>query len=235
LEVMHMDAKRGRALHEDENALFNLTTGIRELVGRVAAKRRRLVEIEGTDLDKLEEKREVLSEVEQDTELARLLADLTAGTALAYAGRGATGLDTASNLAVEAARKAMSGDETAVLAVRDQLDAWLRTDQPEGAFDRRPIHWPLAFPEVFERGGFDAIIGNPPYLGGQKLTGAFGAAYRKALVLLLGDNVRGSADLVAYFLLRVHCLLNTHGQTGLIMTNTVAQGATREVGIDRLV
>ena len=30
-----------------------------------------------------------------------------------------------------------------------------------------PFHWPLEFPEVFERpnGGFDAIVGNPPFLG----------------------------------------------------------------------
>ena len=28
---------------------------------------------------------------------------------------------------------------------------------------KRFLHWPLAFPEVFESGGFDAIIGNPPW------------------------------------------------------------------------
>ena len=31
----------------------------------------------------------------------------------------------------------------------------------------RPFHWPLEFPEVFDRpnGGFDAIVGNPPFAG----------------------------------------------------------------------
>ena len=38
----------------------------------------------------------------------------------------------------------------------------------------KPLHWILAVPDVMERGGFDAIIGNPPFLGGQKLTGAHG-------------------------------------------------------------
>ena len=32
-------------------------------------------------------------------------------------------------------------------------------------YDRwRPLHWILAVPDVMERGGFDAIIGNPPFL-----------------------------------------------------------------------
>ena len=43
--------------------------------------------------------------------------------------------------------------------------------------------------------------------------------------------MRGNADLIAYFLLRAHALLNSRGQTGLIATNTLAQGDTREVGL----
>ncbi|SFP25269.1 hypothetical protein SAMN04489713_112293 [Actinomadura madurae] len=234
LEVMHMDAKAGRKLHEDDGALFNLTTGIRELVGRVADKRRQLVEIEGTDLDKLATKRAMLAEVEKDTERARLLADLTTGAALANASRGAAGLDTASKLAVTQALKVMSGDEAAELASRDQLNMWLRTDQPAGGFDREPIHWPLVIPEVFEKGGFDAIIGNPPFLGGKKVSGSLGSAYRENLVNIIGHGVRGSADLVAYFVLRSHELLTSSGQTGLIATNTLAQGDTREVSLDHL-
>ncbi|MEU8124667.1 DNA methyltransferase [Spirillospora sp. NPDC049024] len=235
LEVMHMDAKAGRKLHEDEGALFDLTAGIRELVGRVADKRRELVEIEGTDLDRLAAKRAMLAEVEKDTERARLLADLTTGAALAYASRGAAGLNTASTLAVTEGLKVMSGDEAGELAARDQLNMWLRTDLPDGAFERRPIHWPLVFPEVFERGGFDAIIGNPPFLGGKKISGSSGSAYREFLVEVLGESVRGNADLVAYFLLRAHALLGRDGQAALIATNTLAQGDTREVGLDRLV
>ena len=28
----------------------------------------------------------------------------------------------------------------------------------------RFFHWHRAFPQVFENGGFDVVIGNPPYL-----------------------------------------------------------------------
>ena len=36
---------------------------------------------------------------------------------------------------------------------------------------RRFFHWFLEFPEIMDRGGFDCILGNPPYLGGQALSG----------------------------------------------------------------
>lgn len=52
---------------------------------------------------------------------------------------------------------------------------------------------------------------------------------------VLADGARGSADFVAYFFLRAHSLLALRGTLGLIATNTIAQGDTREVGIDRMV
>jgi hypothetical protein len=101
--------------------------------------------------------------------------------------------------------------------------------------ERRPVHWPLVFPEVFSlRGGFHAIVGNPPFLGGKKLTGAFGDAYRECMVEHLARGRRGNADLVAYFELRAHEFLNEFGQTGLIATNSLAQGDSREVSLDQI-
>ncbi|ACY98105.1 Eco57I restriction-modification methylase domain-containing protein [Thermomonospora curvata] len=240
LEVMHLDARRGRKLHEGEGALFDLTSGVRGLVQEVTDQRRALVEIDGTDLERLALKRAMLHDAELKTAHARLLADLTVGAALAHASRGQNGLDFGSGRAVEMARKTLSGSEEEEHKVRDQLQRWLDTDRPDGAFPRTPIHWPLVFPEVFDSerpngSGFDAIIGNPPFLGGQKLTGALGGAYREFLVNAIAGGARGSADLVAYFVLRVHALLNGNGQTGLIATNTLAQGDTREVGLEQLV
>jgi hypothetical protein len=98
----------------------------------------------------------------------------------------------------------------------------------------QPLHWILAVPDVMERRGFDAIIGNPPFLGGQKLTGTMGTNVRDWFVNVLASGQRGSADLVAYFFLRVFGLLTVQGNLGLIATNTVAQGDTREVGLDRM-
>lgn len=97
-----------------------------------------------------------------------------------------------------------------------------------------PLHWILMVPDVMDRGGFDAVIGNPPFLGGQKLTGAMGTNVRDWFVNVLAGGTKGSSDLVGYFFLRAMSLLNECGNLGLIATNTVAQGDTREVGLDRM-
>ena len=125
-----------------------------------------------------------------------------------------------------------AGDDGLLEAVLERgLTPTVRTD-----YERwHCLHWPLAMPEVMGRGGFDAIIGNPPFLGGQKLTGAMGANIRDWFVEVLARGQRGSADLIAYFFLRAHSLLNDHGTLGLVATNTIAQGDTCEVGLDQMV
>ncbi|MFI0485768.1 Eco57I restriction-modification methylase domain-containing protein [Actinomadura sp. 9N215] len=96
----------------------------------------------------------------------------------------------------------------------------------------RPLHWPLEFPEVMGRDGFNAVVGNPPFIGGQKLTGSIGDDVREYLVRWIARDQRGSADLCSYFLLR-DLELAPQGRTGIIATNTIAQGDTREVGLDQ--
>ena len=87
---------------------------------------------------------------------------------------------------------------------------------------------------LLDRGGFDALVCNPPFMGGQKITGNLGTAYRNYLVEQLAGGKRGSADLCAYFFLRASRLLREPGQFGFLATNTIAQGDTREVGLDQL-
>ncbi len=104
------------------------------------------------------------------------------------------------------------------LAARTQLralaDGWLVErrraigEVPEVVWDdRAPFHWALEFPEVQVQGGFDAIVGNPPFQGGKKISGALGGQYRDYVIQWLADDVRGNADLVAYFYLRASRLL----------------------------
>ncbi|MDR1355304.1 MAG: SAM-dependent DNA methyltransferase [Propionibacteriaceae bacterium] len=124
------------------------------------------------------------------------------------------------------------GDRSEILRLIDTgLTPTVETDYDHW----RCLHWVLAVPDVMERGGFNAIIGNPPFLGGQKLTGAMGTDVRDWFVNVLAEGRRGSADLVAYFFLRATSLLQANGTLGLIATNTVAQGDTREVGLDAMV
>ncbi|WP_342781541.1 type IIL restriction-modification enzyme MmeI, partial [Amycolatopsis rhizosphaerae] len=139
---------------------------------------------------------------------------------------------------VEAAKLADAAAKgTGEVDAREQAKHWLATDQPEGGFPRKPLHWPLVFPEVFQRGGFDGIVGNPPFLGGTKITGPLGKAYREHLVQTIANGIRagGRCDLAAFFALRAHALLTNSGQAGLIATNSLAQGDTREVGLETLI
>ncbi|MET3161868.1 UNVERIFIED_ORG: methylase of polypeptide subunit release factors [Arthrobacter sp. UYEF10] len=125
-----------------------------------------------------------------------------------------------------------AGDRTMLEGI---IDGGL-TPTVETDYERwKPLHWALAVPDVMERGGFDAVIGNPPFLGGQKLTGAMGTEIRDWFVEVLAGGRRGNADLVAYFFLRAFELLTATGSMGLIGTNTVAQGNSREIGLDQLV
>lgn len=98
--------------------------------------------------------------------------------------------------------------------------------------DLIPFHWGIAFPEVFLRanGGFDAFVGNPPFLGGRNLTASAGDRYAQYLVAAIPET-SAAADLVARFFRRAFNLLRAQGAFGLIATNTIAQGDTRGSGL----
>jgi hypothetical protein len=234
LEYLHLDPKAGRRLHDDPDALFDATGDVRELAKEVVKTRLRIAELVDSS-DTLPEKRRLLAEAEAKTTRARLYADLVVGATLSTAGKGIRVREQAALKAAELALSAAKGEADEADKARESARHWLATDVPGAGFPCQPFHWPLVFPEVFTTGGFDAIIGNPPFLGGKKISGALGSAYREHLVEFVGRSVRGNADLIAYFVLRAHDLLHRLGQCGLVATNTLAQGDTREVGLDQLV
>ena len=96
-----------------------------------------------------------------------------------------------------------------------------------------PFHWEIEFPEVFARDhpGFDAIVGNPPFLAGAGIWPAFGQAYRDVLHQLYVATGGKAVDLVTYFFRRAFSLLRMGGAFGLVATNTIAQGDTRNAGL----
>ena len=102
----------------------------------------------------------------------------------------------------------------------------LRTGKPGVT----PFHWETEFPEVFERGGFDAIVGNPPFLGGTKISTTHGASYLSFLTTTY-EGCGNRTDLVAYFFRAAFVKLSPSGAFGLIATNTIAQGDTRNGGL----
>ena len=100
----------------------------------------------------------------------------------------------------------------------------------------RPLHWMLEAPDItLERGGFDAIVGNPPFLGFKKISPAFGSDIREWYANVLVGGKVGNADLVAFFFNRATQLLRTSGTFALIGTSTIAEGDTRQVALDRII
>ena len=244
------DLKQLRVAHLDPSChrQASLDLGFDEVeaaVNRALALRHELEAFVVRDVLDAERKAAMLARADAALDDARLLGDLIVGAAFAQ-------LDDADPLGsadVACNIRAMvdhEAPETERMVARTQLHALAETwlvetrravgDMPEVVWDdRHPFHWALEFPEVRERRGFDAIVGNPPFQGGKKISGALGGQYRDYLVKWLAAGQRGSADLVAYFYLRASSLVRRGGGFGLIATNTLAQGDTREVGLDQLV
>jgi len=96
----------------------------------------------------------------------------------------------------------------------------------------RPFHWEIEFPEVFSRDnpGFDCFVGNPPFAGKNTILASNGELYIQWLKSI-HEEAHGNADLVAHFFRRAFNRLRAGGTFGLIATNTIAQGDTRQTGL----
>ncbi|WP_437309484.1 DNA methyltransferase [Sorangium sp. So ce388] len=79
----------------------------------------------------------------------------------------------------------------------------------------------------------DAFVGNPPFLGGKRISTDHGDVYAAWLERLHGATK--NTDLAAHFFRRAAALLGRRGTVGLIATNTIAQGDTRRSGLQPLV
>jgi hypothetical protein len=93
-------------------------------------------------------------------------------------------------------------------------DALLNPDGTEYA-------WPAA----------DAIVGNPPFLGGKLLRANLGDAMVEQLFTVFEDRVPAEADLVCYWFAKAWDLVEARfvSRTGLVSTNSIRGGANREV------
>ena len=82
------------------------------------------------------------------------------------------------------------------------------------AWSDRPFDWAAAFPQVFARGGFDVVIGNPPYVRMEHL---------KAVKPYLAKHYAVAderTDLYAYFFEKGAQVLKPGGRLGYISSST---------------
>ena len=87
----------------------------------------------------------------------------------------------------------------------------------------RPLSWKKTFPQVFREGGFDVVIGNPPYVSirttdfNSAIKPYFKSHYKLAV---------GQYDLYALFVERAEKILAENGKCGFIMPKRMATNET---------
>lgn len=85
----------------------------------------------------------------------------------------------------------------------------------EKIYKINPFDWGNEFPDVFENGGFDAVIGNPPYIRVQEMDEISLDYYNQ----IYSDIVSGNYDTYILFIKKGFELINKNGKFGYIVPN----------------
>ncbi len=208
LEAFHWDASKPPFLHG---------LGIRDALDKVTELRARIRAADESVSDW--QRRNLWDEAQFELGKVRLIGDLA--IAAFFESESPKERDTKR---AEFAKAVVSGGA-------ESFRGWLE-ELRGGSPPLAPFHWEIEFPEVFARPnpGFDAVVGNPPFAGVQLLHRTSHPHYTSFLrYAFVGAG--GKCDLVAFFFRAVFALLRTDGCFGLLATNTIAQGDTRESGL----
>ena len=246
LRHLHYDVGAGKARETPIPGFSpegDAVRAVERLIDEALGMRQEMHGIESIHPADVERKQKLHRESEKRLSILATIADVLAGAALSTAGEADPSttltmrLDADADVIVQLVDALETPDETsAVNSAHARAQLRLDPGRPGGTPPRNPFHWPIAFPEVFgtaERTScFDAMLGNPPFIGGKKITGAAGTDYRNHLIVWIAGGAKGSADLVAYFFLHATKIGRSFGY---LATNTIAQGATSEVGLAQII
>lgn len=235
LRYQHIDPAKSKL--KPQNLLrFDVDTDLE----KAARLRRELASGQVDDADRMRStraKRALLEDSKRVTSKLRDVADGIIAAGLLEGGKPGMKLDARYDELADALRDAYPEGDAA--PDRRRLEtitrAGLTPTVSTGEARWKPLHWIIEAPDVLhDHGGFDAIIGNPPFVPGKQVSNAIGSDMREWLVNVVADGARGNADLSAYFFCRLADISSAGSTIGLIATNTIAQGDTREVALDRL-
>src|SRR5690606_30139419 len=123
------------------------------------------------------------------------IADAFIAEVLSSGGNANVLSSTVGTLAIHAGQ-AVGGKRDAIETMIRRAHNALSADLPPEKTRRLPFHWPLEFPEVFARSlsGFDALVGNPPFLGNRLWKSAMGDKLQWQCQMVLGASP-GKIDL----------------------------------------
>jgi len=233
IKYFHLDPAKGKEFHR----YFNYAELCTSALETALEKRNLLEKFIVKDTVDFERKKNLNDEANSALQKAKFIGDVIVAAAMATAGikKKEAFEEELYNLGKKMAETFETEDFIDEDHLRKEVFRLINQGKPEKQEQRKPFHWVLEFPEVFKKGGFDDIVGNPPFQGGQKITGTLGTDYRDYLVKHLAKDKRGSADICAYFFLRAREISAENGTFGFLATNTIAQGDTREVGLEQIV
>jgi len=205
-----------------EKQLPVIRTFVDKAIAEAMALRAKIPDLANSD--DIDEKRQLLRDADNALAKVRLVGD--AVVASFFAEEGATAREVSRAGWEAAVANSLSRNEPSA-ALTGFVEDLRSGERPVPCF-----HWQIEFPEVFEKdpGGFDALVGNPPFLGGSRLSTELGVAYESYLKASCPDLV-GKIDLVVYFLHRAARLLRSSGAAAFIATYRVADGANALVGL----
>jgi len=197
--------------------------------------RQRLRKMPILDIQDVEAMARLDAESRLRLEVPERIADAFIGDVLASGGNVSAlenGLASLAILAGQAADGSIEATQSIAIRISRTLFNDLTTEQSS----RRPFHWPLEFPEVFvsERSGFNAFVGNPPFLGNRLWKGSMGEKLQWQCQMILGTSP-GKIDLSIVFHRRVVDLLRVDGCYGLLATSNIAEGSAVGVGLGVIV
>lgn len=151
-------------------------------------------------------------------EVPESIADAFIGDVLAFGGN-ATRVEGAVTMLTIQAGQAIAGDRDALDAIVERAHETLSVDFAPGMSVRKPFHWSLEYPEVFERSrvGFDAVVSNPPW--GASLWPELQAMWKTTD----GNKLDRMIDSFHLFLIRACQLLNAgfESSAGLLVPDVL--------------
>src|SRR5690554_441214 len=93
----------------------------------------------------------------------------------------------------------------------------------------KAFNWEKEFPEVFAKGGFDVIIGNPPYVRNEYLSEKEKEFFKQNYTVFTGKS-----DLYVYFFEHVYNVLKLYGSCGFIVSSKYTKTKYGKILIDFL-
>lgn len=215
------------SLRPDISQITFGTANLFRYVEEAANKRRELEDVPSNNYGDIETKNRLHAEAEATTAKVKAIADRL----IAFELQGLKG-DAYDQERIRAA------DEVELLMKRDadrgidttHPDSELASSAPQNVRGRQPFHWPVEFPEVFACGGFTGVVGNPPYRHGSRISTDSGTDYLRYLISH-NAGLKGTSDLVVYFVRRSLVLLKRSATFGLVVTKSIAEGDNKRSGL----